>query len=426
MLIAEQNIKIAVIGLGYVGLPVAVAFGNKFTTVGFDINQKRLQALAQHIDLNNEISPATLSAVAHLSFTSEVADLEDCNVYIVTVPTPIDSNCNPDFMPLINASNTVSQVLKPGNIVIYESTVYPGAIEEICVPILAKGSGLIYNTAFFAGYSPERINPGDKKRQLTDILKITSGSTPIAADFVDFLYRSIIKAGTHKVSSMQIAEAAKVIENTQRDLNIALINELAIIFNKLNLNTEEILQAAGTKWNFMRFVPGLVGGHCIGVDPYYLTFKAQAMGYNPEVILAGRRINDSMGRYVANQIIKKMLTRKIHVKDAQILILGFAFKENCSDSRNTKVIDIVHELQEYGAFVNVYDPLVSHDHVKAEYNINLLQELPEGKFDAIVIAVAHREFGELDAQALRRLGKPQHVLYDIKYLLPANETDGRL
>lgn len=426
MLIAEQNIKIAVIGLGYVGLPVAVAFGNKFTTVGFDINQKRLQALAQHIDLNNEMSSATLAAVAHLSFTSEVADLEDCNVYIVTVPTPIDSNCNPDFMPLINASNTVSQVLKPGNIVIYESTVYPGAIEEICVPILAKGSGLIYNTEFFAGYSPERINPGDKKRQLTDILKITSGSTPIAADFVDFLYRSIIKAGTHKVSSMQIAEAAKVIENTQRDLNIALINELAIIFNKLNLNTEEILQAAGTKWNFMRFAPGLVGGHCIGVDPYYLTFKAQTIGYNPEVILAGRRINDSMGRYVANQVIKKMLTRKIHVKDAQILILGFAFKENCSDSRNTKVIDIVHELQEYGAFVNVYDPLVSHDHVKAEYNVNLLQELPEGKFDAIVIAVAHREFGELDAQALRRLGKPQHVLYDIKYLLPANETDGRL
>lgn len=426
MLIAKENIRIAIIGLGYVGLPVAVAYGHKFPTVGFDINQERLQALKQHRDLNGEMDAEQLRQATELSFTDSLAEIEDCNVYIITVPTPIDANCNPDFTPLIAASTSVSKVLKPGNIVIYESTVYPGAVEEVCVPILAKGSGLIYNQAFFAGYSPERINPGDKNRQLTDILKITSGSTPEAADFVDYLYASIIKAGTHKVSSMQVAEAAKVIENTQRDLNIALINELAIIFNKLNLNTEEVLQAAGTKWNFMRFTPGLVGGHCIGVDPYYLTFKAQAIGYNPEVILAGRRINDNMGTYVAGQVVKKMLGRKIHVKDAQVLILGFAFKENCSDSRNTKVIDIVHEMQEYGAVVSVYDPLVSAKHVKAEYDITMLQTLTEGTYDAIIIAVAHKEFSEFNVDAIRRLGKPQHILYDIKYLLPATATDGRL
>ncbi len=426
MLIATENIKIAIIGLGYVGLPVAVAFGNKFPTIGFDINHERLQALKEHRDPNGEIGAEEFKQAIKLSFTDELTDLQDCNVYIVTVPTPIDEHCNPDFKPLIAASTSVSKILKPGNIVIYESTVYPGAIEEVCVPILAEGSGLRYNQAFFAGYSPERINPGDKSRQLTDILKITSGSTPEAADFVDYLYASIIKAGTHKVSSMQVAEAAKVIENTQRDLNIALVNELAIIFNKLNLNTEEVLQAAGTKWNFMRFTPGLVGGHCIGVDPYYLTFKAQSIGYNPEVILAGRRINDNMGAYVAGQLVKKMLSRKIHVKDAQILILGFAFKENCADSRNTKVIDIVNELQDYGAIVNVYDPLVNPKHVKAEYKIDMLQALCEGTYDAIVIAVAHREFAEFSVEAIRRLGKPQHVLYDIKYLLPATVTDGRL
>lgn len=426
MLIAPEKIKIAVIGLGYVGLPVAVAFGHKFTTVGYDINQQRLQALAQKRDLNNEVSSAELSQVESLTFTGSINDLADCNVFIVTVPTPIDDHCNPDFQPLIAASKDISTILKPGSIVIYESTVYPGAIEEVCVPLLAQGSGLTYNQEFFAGYSPERINPGDKQRQLTTITKVTSGSTPAAADFVDYLYGTIITAGTHKVSSIAVAEAAKVIENTQRDLNIALINELAIIFNKLNLNTEEILQAAATKWNFMRFTPGLVGGHCIGVDPYYLTYKAQAIGYNPEVILAGRRINDNMGKYVASQIIKKMLMRKIHVADAEVLILGFAFKENCSDFRNTKVIDIVRELEDYGARVSVYDPLVDKQHVKHEYKLDLLSALQDNKYDAVVMAVAHNEFRELDEAAFRRLGKPEHILYDIKYLLPAHASDGRL
>lgn len=426
MLIAPEKIKIAVVGLGYVGLPVAVAFGRKFATIGYDINPQRLQALAQKRDLNNEVSSAELSEVENLTFTGSINDLADCNVFIVTVPTPIDDHCNPDFQPLILASKTISTILKPGSIVIYESTVYPGAIEEVCVPLLAQGSGLIYNQQFFAGYSPERINPGDKQRQLTTITKVTSGSTPAAADFVDYLYGTIITAGTHKVSSIAVAEAAKVIENTQRDLNIALINELAIIFNKLNLNTEEILQAAGTKWNFMRFTPGLVGGHCIGVDPYYLTYKAQAIGYNPEVILAGRRINDNMGKYVASQIIKKMLMRKIHVADAEVLILGFAFKENCSDFRNTKVIDIVRELEDYGARVSVYDPLVDKQHVKHEYEIDLLSALQDNKYDAVVMAVAHDEFRELDEMAFRRLGKPEHILYDIKYLLPAHASDGRL
>lgn len=425
MLIAEEDIRIAVIGLGYVGLPVAVAFGEKFPTIGFDINLERLRSLKEHKDLNSEMSSAELMQSKHLSFTSELDDLTNCNVYIVTVPTPIDANRNPDFGPLIAASKSISKILQPGNVVIYESTVYPGAIEEVCVPVLAQ-SGLVYNKEFFAGYSPERINPGDKQRQITDILKITSGSTPEAADFVDYLYASIIKAGTHKVSSMQVAEAAKVIENTQRDLNIALVNELAIIFNKLNIDTQEVLQAAGTKWNFMRFTPGLVGGHCIGVDPYYLTFKAQSVGYNPEVILAGRRINDNMGKYVANSVVKKMLSRKIHVQDAEILILGFAFKENCTDCRNTKVVDIIQELQEYGANVSVYDPLVNHAHVLQEYNIKMLPSLPEGKFDAIILAVAHREFTEFNTEAIRRLGRESHVLYDVKYLLPTHATDGRL
>lgn len=425
MLIAEEDIRIAVIGLGYVGLPVAVAFGEKFPTIGFDINHERLRSLKEHKDLNSEMSSAELMQSKNLSFTSELDDLTSCNVYIVTVPTPIDANRNPDFGPLIAASKNISKILQPGNVVIYESTVYPGAIEEVCVPVLAQ-SGLVYNKEFFAGYSPERINPGDKQRQITDILKITSGSTAEAADFVDYLYASIIKAGTHKVSSMQVAEAAKVIENTQRDLNIALVNELAIIFNKLNIDTQEVLQAAGTKWNFMRFTPGLVGGHCIGVDPYYLTFKAQSVGYNPEVILAGRRINDNMGKYVANSVVKKMLSRKIHVQDAEILILGFAFKENCTDCRNTKVVDIINELQDYGANVSVYDPLVNHAHVLQEYNIKMLPSLPEGKFDAIILAVAHRQFTEFNTEAIRRLGRESHVLYDVKYLLPTHATDGRL
>lgn len=426
MLIAEQNIKIGVIGLGYVGLPVAVAFGNKFPTIGFDINAPRLAALKQHHDLNNELTPTELANVATLSFTDNPADIAVCNVFIVTVPTPIDSHRNPDLSPLERASNMLSKILKIGDVVIYESTVYPGAIEEVCVPILAQGSGLTFNQDFFAGYSPERINPGDQTRKLKDILKITSGSTPAAADFVDYLYQQIIVAGTHKVSSMQVAEAAKVIENTQRDLNIALINELAIIFNKMNLDTEEILQAAATKWNFMRFSPGLVGGHCIGVDPYYLTYKAQSLGYHPEVILAGRRINDNMGKYVASQVIKKMLAHKIHVSGAQILILGFAFKENCTDFRNTRVIDIVHELQDYGANVRVYDPLVDAAQVAAQYSVNIDNKLQEQYYDAIIIAVAHQEFKEMGATALHRLGKPEHVLYDIKHVLTVVESDGRL
>lgn len=426
MLIAESDIKVAIIGLGYVGLPLAVAFGNRFVTVGFDINEQRLQKLRQHVDLNHELSVAELSQVKTLTFTSEVSELANCNVYIVTVPTPIDEHCKPDLTPLILASNSISTVLKTGDMVIYESTVYPGAIEEVCVPLLAKGSGLKFNTDFFVGYSPERINPGDKTRKLADILKITSGSTQQAADFVDYLYQQIIRAGTYKVSSIRVAEAAKVIENTQRDLNIALINELAIIFNKLNLDTEEILNAAATKWNFMRFTPGLVGGHCIGVDPYYLTYKAQAIGYHPEVILAGRRINDNMGKYVASAVIKKMLARKVHVSGANILIMGFAFKENCNDFRNTRVIDIITELQDYGAQVSVYDPLVDVVQVTKEYNIRLISKLEAAKFDAIILAVAHNEFKEMTAQDVRALGKLDHVVYDVKHIFPMAETDGRL
>lgn len=426
MIIEKQDIKIGVIGLGYVGLPVAMAFGDKFPTVGFDINQQRLKSLIEHIDLNNEVSSDELSSPSNLVFSGDERDLAKCTVYIVTVPTPIDEHCSPNFQPLISASNTISKVLKPGNIVIYESTVYPGAIEEVCVPVLQSGSGLAYNMDFFAGYSPERISPGDNTRKLQDILKITSGSTPAAADFVDYLYGTIITAGTHKVSSIQIAEAAKVIENTQRDLNIALINELAIIFNKMNLNTEEVLQAAATKWNFIRFSPGLVGGHCIGVDPYYLTYKAQALGYNPEVILAGRRINDNMGKHVAGQVIKKMLLRKIHVAGSKVLILGFAFKENCPDYRNTKVIDLVRELQDHGVIISIYDPRVDAKAIEKEHNLELIHSLQEGIYDAIILAVAHDEFKEFDVQALRRLGKLEHVLYDVKYMLPADVTDGRL
>lgn len=426
MLIAEQDVKIAIIGLGYVGLPLAVAFGNRFPTVGFDINEHRLQALHKHMDLNSEVSSAELVNVHSLTFTGNITEIAKCNVFIVTVPTPIDAHRNPDLSPLVNASNMLGKIIQPGCVVIYESTVYPGAVEEVCVPLLTKGSGLVFNRDFYVGYSPERINPGDKTRTVADILKITSGSTPEAGDFVDYLYKQVITAGTHRVSSIKVAEAAKVIENTQRDLNIALINELAIIFNKLNLNTEEILDAAATKWNFMRFSPGLVGGHCIGVDPYYLTYKAEEIGYHPEVILAGRRINDNMGKYVANEVIKAMLKCKIHVDGAQILIMGFTFKENCPDFRNTKVIDVINELQNYGANVCVYDPLVDAEHVQNEYKINLLSQLESGKFDAIVLAVAHAEFKNMSIQDIRGLGKAVHVVYDVKHLLPSAETDGRL
>jgi UDP-N-acetyl-D-glucosamine/UDP-N-acetyl-D-galactosamine dehydrogenase len=419
-------IRLAIVGLGYVGLPLAAAFGSKFATLGYDTNQQRIKELQHHFDANNDYSAAELEQASMLTMSSDSEDLKACNVFIVTVPTPIDANRNPDFQPLISASQTISKYLKANDLVIYESTVYPGAIEEVCVPILASGSGLKFNQDFFVGYSPERINPGDKNKRLKDIIKITAGSTPQIAEFVDQLYKQIITAGTHKVSSIAVAEAAKVIENTQRDLNIALINELAIIFNKLKLDTEEILNAAATKWNFMRFSPGLVGGHCIGVDPYYLTHKAEAIGYHPEVILAGRRINDNMGKYVVSQIVKIMLQRKIHVADARVLILGITFKENCPDVRNSRVIDMVRELQDYGAVVEVFDPIADPKKVQHEYNLSLLTNLPENAYDAIVLAVPHAEFKEMHATDLRRFGKEIHVLYDVKHMLPRAATDGRL
>ena len=426
MQFSAADIKIAIIGLGYVGLPLAAAFGNKFNTLGFDNNPQRIRELQNFHDCNNDFSSDELRQAIKLSLSTKQEDLAGCNIFIVTVPTPIDANRNPDFQPMINASETISKYLQSGNIVIYESTVYPGAVEEVCVPLLAQGSGLKYNQDFFVGYSPERINPGDKNKRLADIVKITAGSTVESADFIDYLYKQIVTAGTHRVSSIAVAEAAKVIENTQRDLNIALINELAIIFNKLNLDTEEILNAAATKWNFMRFTPGLVGGHCIGVDPYYLTHRAEALGYHPEVILAGRRINDNMGKYVASQVVKIMLSRKIHVAGAQVLVLGLTFKENCPDVRNTRVIDIVAELRDYGAQVDVYDPLADPQKVKHEYDLDLLKHLPENYYDAIILAVPHLEFKEMTAEDIRRLGKTTHILYDVKHMLPRAATDGRL
>ncbi len=415
MLINEQDIKIAVIGLGYVGLPVAMAFAKHFNVLGFDVDQERVQTLNDKLDLNGEFSTEQLQEVSKLTFSDKEEDLGEYNVYIVTVPTPIDSNRNPDLTAMQGASQLVAKYLKPKQVVIYESTVYPGALEEECVPILEQGSKLRCNEDFFVGYSPERMNPGDKNRTVADIIKVTAGSTPEATDFVDALYKKIVPAGTHKVSSIKVAEAAKVIENTQRDLNIALVNELAIIFNKLNLDTQEILNAAATKWNFMPFNPGLVGGHCIGVDPYYLTHKAQAVGYHPEIILAGRRINDNMGKYVAEQVIKIMLSKKIHVLDADILILGYTFKENCSDVRNTRVGDIVDELTYCGAKVKVFDP-----YVHGEGNI------PQGKYDAVIVAVAHNFFKEMGIKQIQNLGKDKHVVYDVKYAFSAQETDGRL
>lgn len=426
MSISYEEIKIAVLGLGYVGLPLACAFGEKFPTVGFDINKERVDKLQKKIDQNLEITAQELEKSAHLKFSYEPIDISSANVYIITVPTPIDLHNQPDLGPLLNATKTVANLLKTNDTVVYESTVYPGAIEEECVPILASISGLEFNNQFFVGYSPERINPGDAVRGLKDIVKVTSGSTPESAKFIDDLYSYIIKAGTHKASSIKVAEAAKVIENTQRDLNIALINELAIIFNKLNIDTQEVLAAAGTKWNFINFKPGLVGGHCIGVDPYYLTHKAQALGYHPEVILAGRRINDNMGEYVVKQTIKKMIRKKIHVLDSLVLILGFTFKENCKDYRNTKVIDMVDAFEDLGAKVEVYDPVADKENVYQEYKIKLLDKLKENRYDAIVLAVAHEQFKELDSAAMHRLGKDTHVIYDVKHMLPKSEVDGRL
>lgn len=421
-----SKIKLAIVGLGYVGLPLAVEFGKKRTVTGFDINIKRISELQNGVDHTLETSPEELLDAKHLSFSTNPDDLRSCNVFIVTVPTPIDQHKRPDLTPLIKASETIGKVLKRGDIVIYESTVYPGATEEDCVPVLEKFSGLKFNIDFYAGYSPERINPGDKEHRVTTIKKVTSGSTPEIADVVDALYNEIIVAGTHKASSIKVAEAAKVIENTQRDLNIALINELAVIFNKMDIDTEAVLKAAGTKWNFLPFRPGLVGGHCIGVDPYYLTHKAQALGYHPEIILAGRRLNDSMGNYVVAQFVKAMTKKRIQVDGARILVMGLTFKENCPDLRNTRVVDIVAELKEYNCEVDVYDPWVTAEESVHEYGISPVPTLSPATYDGIILAVAHNEFRAMGADGIRALGKPVHVLYDLKYVLAAESVDLRL
>lgn len=425
-LMTLDQVKLGIIGLGYVGLPLAVEFGKYRQVVGFDINQHRINELNQGEDSTLEVSAQELKAATQLTFTATVSDLKACNTYIVTVPTPINGQKQPDLTPLISASKTLGQVVKPGDIVIYESTVYPGATEEDCIPYVEQVSGLVYNRDFFAGYSPERINPGDKVHRVTTIKKVTSGSTPEVADLVDALYREIIVAGTHKASSIRIAEAAKVIENTQRDLNIALVNELAIIFNKLGIDTLEVLEAAGTKWNFMPFRPGLVGGHCIGIDPYYLTYKAQAAGYIPDVILAGRRINSNMGAYVADELVKGMLRKRIHVAGSRILIMGLTFKENCPDLRNTRITDIEMTLRGYGANIDIYDPWAAVEESEAEYGIRPIQEPEAGQYDAILIAVGHQVFRELGASKIRSWGKPEHLLYDLKYILAADEVDMRL
>lgn len=421
-----DKVRLGVIGLGYVGLPLAVEFGKVLPTLGFDINAKRISELRDGVDHTLEVEPELLAEATRLSFSSDLDALRDCNVYIVTVPTPIDASRRPDLTPLLKASETLGQVVGQGDVVIYESTVYPGATEEDCVPVIERISGLVYNRDFFAGYSPERINPGDKEHRVSTITKVTSGSTPEVAEFVDGLYRRVITAGTHKASSIAVAEAAKVIENTQRDVNIALINELAVIFNRLGIDTEEVLQAAGTKWNFLPFRPGLVGGHCIGVDPYYLTHKAQQVGYHPEMILAGRRLNDGMGAYVASQLIKQMIKRRIQVEGARVLVMGLAFKENCPDLRNTRVVDILAELAEYNIAVDVFDPQVNKDEAEQEYGIRPIDEPRAGTYDGIILAVAHREFREQGGEGIRAWGKPEHVLYDLKYLLPSGESDLRL
>lgn len=421
-----EGVKIAVIGLGYVGLPLAAEFGKKFPVIGFDIKQDRIEALREGRDETLETEPEELKQANKLRFSNSPYDLEDCNVYIVTVPTPIDGNRRPDLRPLIGASETVGKVLRQGDTVIYESTVYPGCTEDDCVPILERISGLKFNRDFTVGYSPERINPGDKLHRLPDIKKVTSGSLPEAADRIDALYAKIISAGTYKAESIKVAEAAKVIENTQRDLNIALINELAIIFNKLGIDTEAVLKAAGTKWNFLPFRPGLVGGHCIGVDPYYLTHKAEAIGYHPQVILAGRRINDSMGAYVAGQLVKTMLRQRIQVDGSRVLMMGLTFKEDCPDLRNTRVVDLIEELRSYGITVDVHEPWVRAEQANAEYGLDLIQNPPERSYDAIVIAVAHKQFRELPESQIRKWGKPNHVLYDLKYTLNSDESDIRL
>ncbi len=425
-MINTKDIKIAVIGLGYVGLPLSVEFGKKYPTLGYDTNNSRIDELRAGNDSTQEIIGEEILQSKELSFTSETEDLKSCNIFIITVPTPIDSNKKPDLTPLIKASETVGSLLKQDDLVIYESTVFPGATEEVCVPILERNSSLKFNADFFCGYSPERINPGDKERNVTSIKKVTSGSTPEISDIVDDLYNSIITAGTYKAESIKVAEAAKVIENTQRDINIALINELSIIFNRLDIDTESVLKAAGSKWNFLPFRPGLVGGHCIGIDPYYLTHKAIEVGYHPEIILAGRRLNDNMGAYVADQVTKLMIKKRIQVFDANILIMGFTFKENCPDIRNSKVVDLVAELKEYNCKVDIYDPWVDNFRAKEEYNLSLINEPVLGKYDAIILSVAHEEFKQLTSEEVRSYGKDVSIVFDIKFLFDESEVDGRL
>lgn len=423
---SSKNKTLAVIGLGYVGLPLAVEFAKYRSVIGFDINPSRIEALQQGQDSTLEVSEEELKAAKYLQYTNSLDDLKTCELFIVTVPTPINQHKQPDLTPLLKASESIAKVLKKGDIVIYESTVYPGATEDDCVPVLEKYSGLTFNRDFFVGYSPERINPGDKQRRISNITKVTSGSTPEVADIVDALYQQIVTAGTHKASSIKVAEAAKVIENTQRDVNIALINELAIIFNRLGIDTQAVLEAAGTKWNFLPFRPGLVGGHCIGVDPYYLTHKAQSIGYQPEIILSGRRLNDGMGAYVVSQLIKAMLKKRIQVDGAKVLVMGLAFKENCPDLRNTRVIDIIHELHDYGVQVDVHDPWVNTNDAEREYAITPVKQPKKDSYDAIILAVAHQAFKQMGGEAIRSLGKAQHVLYDLKYILSAEESDLRL
>jgi UDP-N-acetyl-D-galactosamine dehydrogenase len=418
--------RIAIIGLGYVGLPLAVEFGKSFETLGFDIISDRVTELIEGTDVTLECSPEELAEATKLTYSADVEALRNCNVYIVTVPTPIDEHKQPDLTPLIKASEMLGNVIGKGDVIIYESTVYPGATEEECLPVVEKYSGLTFNKDFFAGYSPERINPGDKEHRVTNILKVTSGSNEEVAEFVDSIYRSIIIAGTHKASSIKVAEAAKVIENTQRDVNIALINELSVIFNKLDIDTLEVLEAAGTKWNFLPFRPGLVGGHCIGVDPYYLTHKAQSVGYHPEMILAGRRLNDGMGAYVVSQLVKNMLKKQIQVDGANVLVMGLTFKENCPDLRNTKVVDIVTELKEYNINVDITDPWCSNEEAQHEYGLSVIKEAKNGCYDAIILAVAHDEFKVMGSENIHALGKELHVLYDLKYVLPKADVDMRL
>jgi UDP-N-acetyl-D-galactosamine dehydrogenase len=421
-----QDVKLAVVGLGYVGLPLAVEFGKQRAVIGFDINLARIDALKKGHDHTLEVDAEELARATGLRYTADSQELVNANVFIVTMPTPIDAFKQPDLTPLIRASETIGGVLKKGDLVIYESTVYPGVTEEICVPVLERVSGLRFNQDFFAGYSPERINPGDKTRRVTSIKKVTSGSTPEIAQLVDALYQQVVTAGTHCAPSIKVAEASKVIENTQRDVNIALINEFARIFNRLGIDTEAVLTAAGTKWNFLPFRPGLVGGHCIGVDPYYLTHKAQSIGYYPEIILAGRRINDSMGSYVVAQLVKAMTRQRIHVEGARVLVMGFSFKENCPDLRNTRVVDVVRELEEYHVQVDVYDPWIDKQEAIDEHQIHPVEAPEKGAYDAIILAVAHRQFIEMGVASIRALGRPEHVLYDLKYIFPVEQTDLRL